>query len=95
MSVQTKQLRRKISETSGDNILKQQTIGDSESKQENVNQCIQEVIIKIQILKQILRIDNSNKNDENAAELEESITEKSENTELERKIKQQNRLTVV
>ena len=95
MSVQTKQLRRKISKASGDNILKQQTIGDSESKQEDVNQCMQEVIIKIQILKQILRIDNSNKNDENAAELEGSITEKSENTELERKIKQQNKLTVV
>lgn len=55
MSVQAKQLRRKIREKSGDNTLKQQTIGNLESKQENFNQCIQEVIIKIKVLKQILR----------------------------------------
>ena len=38
MTVQTKKLRREIKEASKDNILKQQTIDNLESKQQKVNQ---------------------------------------------------------
>ena len=92
-SVQTKQLRREIKEASEENILKQQTIDNLESKQQSVNHDIQKLNTKTESLKTDLKSrkpNNSNKNDESAPEiLEEGITlrTKSENiAELERKI---------
>ena len=73
-------------------MLKQQTIGNLESKQQKVNQYIQKLNVKIESIKTNLKkskTNNGNKNDESAAELEEciTITTKSENAaELERKI---------
>ena len=72
MSVQTKQLRREIKE-SEENILKQQTIDNLESKQQKVNQYVQKLNGKIESLKTDLKnskTNSSNKNDESAAELE-------------------------
>ena len=92
-SVQTKQLRREIKEASEENILKQQTTDNLESKQQNVNQDIWKLNTKTENLKTDLKnskTNNSNKNDESAAEILEegiTITTKSENiAELERKI---------
>ena len=71
-------LRREIKEASEENILKQQTIDNLESKQQNVNQDIQKLNTKIESLKTDLKNskpNNINKNDESAAEiLEEGIT---------------------
>ena len=92
MSVQTKQLRREIKEATEENILKQQTTDDLESKQQKVYQYIQKLNAKTESLKTGLKnskTNNSNKNDESTVELEEGIiiTAKSENkTELERKM---------
>ena len=80
-----------MKEASRENILKQDTIDNLESKQQKVNQHIQKFNAKIDSLKTDLKnskANNSNKNDESTAELlEEGITIiKSENTtELERK----------
>ena len=80
-----------MKEASRENILKQDTIDNLESKQQKVNQHIQKFNAKINSLKTDLKnskANNSNKNDESTAELlEEGITIiKSENTtELERK----------
>ena len=82
MSVQTKQLRREIREASEENTLKQNTIDNLKSKQQKVNLYIQKLNTKIESLKTDL------KNSKTNADLEESITTKSENTELERKIKE-------
>ena len=91
--LQTKQLRREIKEVREENILKQQTIDNLESKQQKVNKYIQKLNVKTESLKTDLKnskTNSSNKNDESAAELEEGITttaKKSENTTgLERKI---------
>ena len=78
MSVKTKQLRREIREASEENILKQQIIDKLESKQQKINQYIQKLKTKIESLKTDL------KNSKTNAELEEGITTKSENTELEK-----------
>ena len=91
MSVQTKQTRREIREASEENISKQQTINNLESKQRKVNQYIQKLNTKIESLKTDFKnskTNNSNKNDESIAELGEGITTKSENTELQRRIKE-------
>ena len=82
MSVQTKQLRREIREASEENTLKQNTIDNLKSKQQKVNLYIQKLNTKIESLKTDL------KNSKTNADLEEGITTKSENTELERKIKE-------
>ena len=76
MSVQTKNVnRREIEkEASEENILKQQTIDNLESKQQKVNQYIQKLNVKTESLKTDLKNskgNSSNKNDERAAELEE------------------------
>ena len=71
--------------------LKQQTINNLESKQQNVNQFKQKLNYKIESLKTDLKdskTSNSNKNNESSAELDESIKTKSENTGLQRKIKE-------
>ena len=91
MSGQTKQLPKEIKEASEENILKQQTIDNLDSKQQKVNKYIQKLNVKIENLKTDLKdskTNNSNKNNESRAELEEDITAKSENVELERKIKE-------
>ena len=65
--------------------LKQQTINNLESKQQNVNQFKQKLNYKIESLKTDLKdskTSNSNKNNESSAELDESIKTKSENTGL-------------
>ena len=65
--------------------LKQQTINNLESKQQNVNQFKQKLNYKIESLKTDLKdskTSNSNKNNESSAELDESIKRKSENTGL-------------
>ena len=65
--------------------LKQQTINNLESKQQNVNQFKQKLDYKIESLKTHLKdskTSNSNKNNESSAELDESIKTKSENTGL-------------
>ena len=70
-------LRREIKEASEENILKQQTIDNLESKQQNVNQDIQKINANIESLKTDLKNskpNNSNKNDESAAEILEGIT---------------------
>ena len=90
MSVQTKQLRTELKEASEENTLKQQTIDNLERKQQKVNQYIQK-LTKTESLKTDLKnsqTNNSNKNDERVAEVEEGITTKSKNAELERKIKE-------
>ena len=72
--LQTKQLRREIKEVREENILKQQTIDNLESKQQKVNQYIQKLNVKTESLKTDLKNskgNSSNKNDERAAELEE------------------------
>ena len=85
--------RREIKKASDESILKQQTIDNLESKQQKVSQYIQKLNTKVESLKTDLKnskANNSNKNDETAAEiLEEGIiaTTKPENiAELERKI---------
>ena len=85
--------RREIKKASDESILKQQTIDNLESKQQKVSQYIQKLNTKVESLKTDLKnskANNSNKNDESAAEiLEERIiaTTKPENiAELERKI---------
>ena len=85
--------RREIKKASDESILKQQTIDNLESKQQKVSQYIQKLNTKVESLKTDLKnskANNSNKNDESAAEiLEEGIiaTTKPENiAELERKI---------
>ena len=85
MSVEPKQLRREIKEASEENILKQQTIDNLESKKEKFNQYIQKLNAKIESLKTDFKnskVNNSNKNNESVGELEEGITTKSENAEL-------------
>ena len=90
-----------MKEASRENILKQDTIDNLESKQQKVNQHIQKFNAKINSLKTDLKnskANNSNKNDESTAELlEEGITIiKSENTtELERKKNELEQINIV
>ena len=91
MSVQTKQLTREIKKASEENILKQQTIDNWKRKQQKVNQYIQTPNAKIESLETDLKNSKANnikKNNESPGELEEGLTTKSEDTELEKKIKE-------
>ena len=78
MSVQTKNVnRREIEkEASEENILKQQTIDNLESKQQKVNQYIQKLNVKIESLKTDLKngkTNSSNKNDESAEQNQKKV----------------------
>ena len=71
--------------------MKQQTIDNRKSKQQKVNQYIQKLNAIIESLETDLKNSKANnfkKNNESAGELEEGLTTKSEDTELEKKIKE-------
>ena len=71
--------------------MKQQTIDNWKRKQQKVNQYIQTPNAKIESLETDLKNSKANnikKNNESPGELEEGLTTKSEDTELEKKIKE-------